>query len=405
MSGLPATGDPSAGDRIAGDPIEVLVNARHLAGPRTGIEVYMEQLLGALARTAGVRVTALTWAPLGLEQPGLREALPSRRPEFPPGAVGALRATLWKTWFDQWGCLRPAPAGGILYHGMDGFLPYSLRRRDRCIATVHDLGWQAHPELYPRKLRLLYGALFPWVVRRADRFIAVSRFTADDLMRRAGVPASRIEVVHHGLDPVFATSNAEGGPAAGAPPSSGSPYLLAVGGVSPRKNTRRLIEAFGRWRARGAHRADYTLRITGMSLDPELQRSGDSVPTGVSLLGYVDKAELRRLYAGAAAFIYPSIYEGFGLPIIEAMACGAPVVTSRTASAPEVAGGAAVLVDPFDVESIESGLEEATNAAEAPRLRALGHQRARLFHWSTAAAATLEIYRQVGNTAGGLRRG
>jgi glycosyltransferase involved in cell wall biosynthesis len=380
----------------ADEPIEVLVNARHLAGPRTGIEVYMEHLLTALARTGRVRITALSWAPLGLEQPGLHEVVPSRRPDFPSGAVGALRAMLWKTWFDQWHCLRAvAPVHGILYHGMDGFLPHALRRRDRCVATVHDLGWQAHPELYPRKLRLMYGALFPWVVRRADRFIAVSRHTADDLIRRAGVPASRIEVVYHGLDPEFATPSDGADPPPRDPPPSGPPYLLAVGGVSPRKNTRRLIEAFARWRARGAHRAEYTLRITGTSLEPDRQRHGESLPGGVSLLGYVDKAELRRLYGGAAAFLYPSIYEGFGLPIIEAMACGAPVVTSRTASAPEIAGGAAILVDPFEVESIESALERVTQPDEAKRLRALGRERARLFDWSVAASQTLEIYRRL----------
>jgi glycosyltransferase involved in cell wall biosynthesis len=378
-------------EAIAGDgAIEVLVNTRHLTGPRTGIEVYMEQLLGALAKSGRVRVTALSWAPTGLEQPGLHEHIPSRRPEFPSGAWGTLRATLWKTWFDQWGCLRGAlPRHGVLYHGMDGFLPYALRRRDRCVATVHDLGWQVHPELYPLKLRVMYGALFPWVPRRADRIIAVSRYTADDLIRRAGVSGSRIEVVHHGLDPAFA------GPAPGVELETGdAPYLLAVGGISPRKNTRRLIEAFVRWRGRGGYRAAYGLRITGTSLDASAG-GGRELPPGVSLLGYVDKAELRRLYAGAAAFLYPSIYEGFGLPIIEAMACGAPVLTSTTASAPEVAGGAAVLVDPFSLESIEAGLDRVTDPDEARRLRALGRERAGHFHWSAAASRTAEIYREL----------
>jgi glycosyltransferase involved in cell wall biosynthesis len=372
----------------ADSPIQVLVNARHLTGPRTGIEVYMEQLLGALAKSGKVSVTALTWAPIGLEQPGLREHASSRRPEFSPGALGSLRATLWKTWFDQWGCLRGVlRENGVLYHGMDGFLPYALRRRDRCVATVHDLGWQVHPELYPRKLRVMYGTLFPWVLRRADRIIAVSRYTADDLIRRAGVAASRIEVVHHGIDPAFA------GPDEETAVTGDSPYLLAVGGLSPRKNTRRLIEAFARWRARGGHRSAYDLRITGTSLDSS---AGTELPPGVSLLGYVDKAELRRLYGGSAAFLYPSIYEGFGLPIIEAMACGAPVLTSTTASAPEVAGGAAILVDPFSLESIEAGLDRVTSPGEAQRLRSLGRQRARQFHWAAAASRTAEIYREVG---------
>ncbi|MEO8089967.1 MAG: glycosyltransferase family 1 protein [Gemmatimonadales bacterium] len=370
------------------DPIDLLVNARHLAGPYTGIEVYMEQLLGALGRTGQVRITALTWAPLGLDLPGVREVVAARRPE-----LGGLRATLWKLWFDQWASLRAvAPAGGVLLHGMDGFLPYSLRRRDRCVATVHDLGWQVHPELYDRKLRLMYGALFPWVLRRANRLIAVSKYTADDLIRRAGVPASRIDVVYHGLDPVFTSLVRPSDPT-----PSASPYVLAVGGVSPRKNTRRLIAAFVRWRARGGHRRNYQLRITGTSLDRDFPQNGPALPDGVSLMGYVDKAALPRLYAGADAFLYPGIYEGFGLPIIEAMACGAPVITSTTGAAPEVAGGAAILVDPFSVEGIEDGLEQATRAEEAARLRALGHERARRFTWSAAAGATIETYRRALN--------
>lgn len=347
----------------------------------------MERLLAALSRTGRVNITALAWAPLGLDLPGVHEVLPARRPAL---QAGTLRAALWKLWFDQWYGLRAvAPAHGVLFHGMDGFLPYSLRSLDRCVVTVHDLGWQVHPELYPRRLRLMYRALFPWVVRRADRFIAVSRYTADDLVRRAGVPPAKIDVVYHGIDPDFTSPDEPGGSAAAQPP-----YLLAVGGVSPRKNTRRLMEAFSRWRARGGHREAYRLLVTGISLDPAFQETV-APPAGVSLLGYVDKAELRRLYAGAAAFVYPGIYEGFGLPIIEAMACGAPVVTSRTGAAPEIAGDAAILIDPFAVESLEAGIERATIPEEAGRLRDLGHQRVRLFDWSRAADAVIEIYRRL----------
>jgi glycosyltransferase involved in cell wall biosynthesis len=205
-------------------------------------------------------------------------------------------------------------------------------------------------------------------------------------MRRAGVPATRIDVVHHGLDPAFLS---------GADPSArdGQPYLLAVGGVSPRKNTRRLIEAFVRWRGRGGRGAFHRLVITGISLDQEFVRSG--LPDGVTLTGYVDKGELRRLYASAAAFVYPGIYEGFGFPILEAMACGTPVVTSSTGAAPEIAGGAALLVDPFDPDSIEGGIERATEPEEAERLRALGRERIRAFRWEDAARATIEAYRRA----------
>lgn len=366
--------------------LSVAVNARHLSGPRTGIEVYMETLLAALAQSGQVRLTALTWAPLQLGLPGVTETIPARRPDLRPGSV---QATLWKLWFDQWGCLRGIGPGGVLFHGMDGFLPYGLRRRDRAVVTVHDLGWEIHPELYERRVRLMYRALFPWAVRRADRFIAVSRHTADDLIRRAGVPASRIDVVHHGLDPAFLV------PEGAAPVADEFPYLLAVGGVSPRKNTRRLIAAFTRWRERDGARGAWRLLVTGTSLDPEFSRDATALPPGVTLLGYVGKAELPRLYAGAAAFVYPGIYEGFGLPILEAMAAGTPVLTSTTGAAPEVAGDAALLVDPFDVDDIVLGLERITQPAEAERLRLAGRKRAGGFSWAAAAAATVEVYRRL----------
>jgi glycosyltransferase involved in cell wall biosynthesis len=367
--------------------MEVLVNARHLAGQHTGIEVYMEELLAALAATGRLHITALTWAPLGLDLPGVVERVTAPRPSLPPGSI---QATLWKLWYDQWGCLKSVPrTGGILFHGMDGFLPFGLRRRDRAVVTVHDLGWQVHPELYDRRVRLMYQGLFPWAAHRADRFIAVSRYTADDLVKRARVPASKIEVVYHGLDPLFTGARAE------PPVSDHQRYMLAVGGVSPRKNTRRLIEAFLRWRGRGGFRAEYQLRITGASLDREYAGGVAALPEGVSLLGYVPKADLPGLYAGASAFLYPGIYEGFGLPILEAMACGAPVVTSTTGAAPEIAGGAAVLVDPFDVGSIADGIERAATPAEADRLRALGRERVEGFDWAAAAAATESVYRQL----------
>ncbi|HJR15995.1 MAG TPA: glycosyltransferase family 1 protein [Gemmatimonadales bacterium] len=367
-------------------PVEVVVNARYLSGTWTGTEVYMARLLQALSETEQVRVCALTWAPLHMNLPGVHEIIPARRPNF---RAGSIPAVLWKLWFDQWYALRVVSKNdGLLYHGMDGFLPYSLRRRDSCVATVHDLGWQVHPELFDHRLRLMYGSLFPWVLRRADRFIAVSRYTADDLMRRSGVPASRIDVIYHGLDPLFSAVKQS------SKEAEAGPYLLAVGGVSPRKNTRRLIEAFRAWRAKGGHRAQFRLLITGTSLDSEFVR-GAPLPEGVSLLGYVAKEDLPGLYAGAAAFLYPGIYEGFGLPIIEAMACGTPVVTSTTGAAPEIAGGAAVLVDPFDVESIARGIERVTLAPEGDRLSALGRQRVGMFDWSTAASETIEVYRML----------
>lgn len=382
----PSSAGVQDSDVAASVSTEVMVNARHLAGLKTGIEVYMEQLLAALSRTGRVRITAFSWAPLELGLPRVREVVPIQRPH-----LSGWSATLWKLWFDQWYSFRAvAPADGVLVHGMDGFLPYSLRPRDRAVTTVHDLGWHLHPELFDRRVRLMYQALFPWIRRRSDRFIAVSRYTADDLIRSTGIPASKIDVVYHGLDPIFT------GAARQEPETRSSPYLLAMGGILPaRKNTRRVIAAFTRWRSRGGRRASYRLVLTGVSLERYLRQNGESVPEGVILAGYVDKAELPQLYGGAAAFLYPSVYEGFGLPIIEAMACGTPVLTSQTGSTPEIAAGAAILVDPFDVESIAAGIEQVTQPEEADRLRSLGLERARAFDWSSAAASTIEVYRQL----------
>jgi glycosyltransferase involved in cell wall biosynthesis len=366
----------------------VTVNVRRLARARTGIETYIQRLITSLEAAGAARIVAATCEPLPPDAlPGTEIRL---RP-IPRLQQGRLGSQLRKFWFDYWGCLAPLRDGGsLIFHGLDGLAPRSLRRTDRCIVTVHDLAFAVHPELYDRRTRLLYRAIFPWILRRADRVIAISRQTAGDLVRVAGVPASRISVIPHGVDQeYFAPPPA---PQAGSPESSG-PYVLAVGGISPRKNGRRVIEAFSRWRSRGGNRLSYRLLVTGTSLDPAYAGTGAPLPDGVTLLGHVDDERLRTLYAGARVLLFPAVYEGFGLPILEAMACGTPVVTSRTGSAPEAAGDAAVLVDPFDVDAIVAGLELALQPEEQRRMRALGPLHARRFTWEGAAALTGEVYR------------
>jgi glycosyltransferase involved in cell wall biosynthesis len=368
----------------------VTVNVRRLAHPRTGIETYMRYLLDALHVTGAARVVATTCQPL--------PAGTLSGAEIHLRSLGDLRSRhlgsqLRKLWFDCWGCLAPVrDRGPLLFHGLDGLAPRSLRRTDRCVITVHDLAFAVHPELYDRRTRLLYHMLFSWMLRRADRIIADSANTAADLMRIAGVPASRIDVVPLGVDPSYFVPPPEPGPG----PWDAGPYVLAVGGVSPRKNGRRALEAFSRWRARGGRRQAYRLLVTGNSLDHAFGLSeGRDVPEGITLLGHVDDTTLRTLYARAEVLLYPGIYEGFGLPILEAMASGTPVITSSTGSAPEAAGDAAVLVDPFSVDAIAAGLELTTQPEELARLEALGLARARAFTWERSAIATGEVYRAL----------
>jgi glycosyltransferase involved in cell wall biosynthesis len=368
----------------------VTVNVRRLARARTGIETYIQRLIIALQTTGAARIIATTCEPLSPDTlPGTEIRL---RP-MPRLRQGRLGSQIRKFWFDYWGCLAPVrDQDRLIFHGLDGLAPRSLRRADRCVVTVHDLAFAVHPELYDLRTRLLYRAIFPWILRRADRIIAISDQTAGDLVRVAGVPGSRVYVIPHGVDPEYFLPAPSVRP--GSPESDG-PYVLAVGGISPRKNGRRVIEAFGRWRARGGNRRPYRLLVTGTSLDPAYAGTGAPLPEGVTLLGHVDDARLRTLYANARVLLFPAVYEGFGLPILEAMASGTPVVTSRTGSAPEAAGDAAVLVDPFDVDAIVAGLELALQPEEQRRMRALGPIHARRFTWERAAALTGEVYRAL----------
>jgi glycosyltransferase involved in cell wall biosynthesis len=196
--------------------------------------------------------------------------------------------------------------------------------------------------------------------------IAVSELTARDAVELLGVDEERVRVIPHGVAAPFEPTG----------PAAGGDYVLAVGTLEPRKNFPRVVLA--------AERAGIDVRVAG---------GAGWGGVDVDSLGFVDDDELARLYRGAAALVYPSLYEGFGLPVLEAMACGTPVVTSRDSAPAEVAGGAAVLVDPLDVEGIAEGIREAI--ARRDELRTAGLERARAFTWEAAAKATADVYREA----------
>jgi alpha-1,3-rhamnosyl/mannosyltransferase len=212
----------------------------------------------------------------------------------------------------------------------------------------------------------------PRVVRAAQRVIAVSEFTKRELIELLGVAEDAIRVV----------PNAVGDPFVADGPRAEGEYVLAVGTVEPRKNLQRL--------ARAAELAGLELRVAGAWgwADRDVL-NGD----GVRVLGFVDDDELARLYRGALCVAYTSLYEGFGIPVLEALACGAPVVTSAGTAMEEVADGAAVLVDPLDPDSIVAGIREAIGRRD--ELAALGPEHARRFSWRASAEATAAVYREV----------
>ena len=239
------------------------------------------------------------------------------------------------------------------------------------VVTVHDVAVLRHPETFNRWTRAYSRLAVPRVVGAADRVVAISDFTRRELVERLAVPAEKIRVVHNGADPPF---RPEG-------PRSEGDYALAVGTIEPRKNLPRVVEA--------ARHAGVELRVVGPPGWGRVRVDSD----GAVPVGYVSDEELARLYRGARCVVYPSLYEGFGLPVLEAMACGTPVVTSAGGATEELADGAAVLVDPLDSASIAAGIDEAV--ARRDELVPLGLERARRYSWEAAASAIADVYREL----------
>ena len=241
------------------------------------------------------------------------------------------------------------------------------RARPPIVLTVHDLAILRYPEAFPGWHRLYGKAGLRRVLRRADAVIAVSEFTKSEVVDLAGVSPERVRVVPNGVDDVFTP----GGRAAEGE------YVLAVATLEPRKNLGKAVDA--------ARVAGIDLRVVGAR-----GWGGVDVPGWV---GEIPDAELAALYRGARCVLYPSLYEGFGLPVLEAMACGTPVVTSGGTAMEEIAGGAAVLVDPLDPTSIANGIAGAK--ARRDELVSLGLARARGFTWERAADAVEALWKEL----------
>jgi glycosyltransferase involved in cell wall biosynthesis len=246
-----------------------------------------------------------------------------------------------------------------------------LRSALPLVVTVHDLAVFRHPEAFNRWTRTYSPHLVPRVLAAARRIIAVSDFTRRELVELLHVAEEKICVVPNGVDDRFTSDG----------PAADGDYVLAVGTLEPRKNLPRLVEA--------ARRNEVELRVVGARGWGGVELGGN----GVRWLGEVGDEQLASLYRGALCFAYPSVYEGFGIPVLEAMACGAPVVTSRGTAMEEVADGAAVLVDPRDPADLAAGIERA--AAERETLVARGLERARAFRWDAVAEQTVSVYREA----------
>jgi glycosyltransferase involved in cell wall biosynthesis len=331
----------------------VVFDADVLGRQRTGDETYALNLLrelGLLASAVSIRVVAAT-----------------RRPDLVPDGIEPVElATGLQELRIAWSLPRTLRRlGADLIHTQ-----YAAPLRCPCpfVVTVHDVSFERDPGLMNRKDRIVFRRVVPRAVRKAARVLTVSERTKADIVELYGIPAQRIVVTPNGVDPVF-------GPGSGA-----HDYVLSVGAIQRRKNQLAALEA-----AKGA---GLPLVVVGPAKDPELAE--ELRARGARLEGYVATDLLAELYRGAACLVQSSRYEGFGLPVLEAMASGTPVVAVPDPALREVAGDAAVFVEE---DELADGIRRAL--AERDRLVAAGLERARAFSWRVTAERTLAVYREI----------
>ena len=263
------------------------------------------------------------------------------------------------------------------------------------VVTIHDLGYLAEPDAHPGRTRRMLDLTSRWNARVARQIIAISGQTRDDLMNHYGTDPDKITVIHSGVDHArFRVLNDAVVREVTSRLRIDRPYIFFLSTVQPRKNLVRLIEAFEALSDPGM-----LLVVAGASgwlsdaIEERIVRS--SASGRIRRLGQVADDDVSALYNGASVFALPSLYEGFGMGVLEAMACGCPVVTSNRSSLPEVAGDAAILVDPLDVSSIRDGIAQAVTPSERQRLVAAGLNRSRQFGWQHTASETLSVIQRA----------
>ncbi|MEA3308121.1 MAG: glycosyltransferase family 1 protein [Chloroflexota bacterium] len=358
---------------------------------RAGLGRYAASLSHALAKLIPAELAFFYNAEQGINPlPGLEH--------FPTRTV-ALGYKPWRmlVWLGQ---LARVPFNRLvpeatLFHATEHLL-LPLRGAPT-VLTVHDLIFRHLPEHHKLLNRWYLNATLPLYCRRADHIIAVSEETRRDLLAAYNLPVEKITVIHEAADPRFRL------PAPGAVvrarTSYGLPaeYLLYVGTIEPRKNLPRLLHAWEPLYQAGEAPPLVIVGRRGWLADDfyaALERS--PCREAVQFTGYVRDEDLPALYAGATAFVFPSLYEGFGLPPLEAMACGTPVICSRTSSLPEVVGDAALTVEPTETDALRSALYRLVSQPELrAELRARGLKQAAQFSWERAAQETLAVYRNL----------
>jgi glycosyltransferase involved in cell wall biosynthesis len=360
-----------------------------------GLGRYAHELLSAeLAAAPEHAYQTVYYAPHGDERPAPPlDRVPGRalRVSAKPWRMSVLLAHFTGQYLDRW-----LPAGDV-FHATDHLLP--PLQRSRTVFTVHDLIYLFYPQYHLPLNRWYLTLMMPRFLRRADAIIAVSENTRRDVTRLMGIPAERITVVYEGVNPAYTPDIA---PAevqrVRARLHLPERYVLCLGTLEPRKNVSGLLDAYQALLARSPKTPPLVLAgRKGWLFEPIFERvRALGLEERVCFTDWVPEADTPPLMAGAEVFVYPSLYEGFGLPPLEAMACGTPVIASTAASLPEIVGEAGLLVDPQDSAGLTQALERLLDdPALRARLRAQGLARARQFTWEAAARQTLAVYERV----------
>ncbi len=360
-----------------------------------GIGVYVTNLIHGLARIEGAG-----------ETPGDNEYILYVRPEDRDFAddlpasfrcvaerspVYSLREIGWMSW-------RIRRSRLDLYHATHYVLPAIVTCPT--VVTIHDIIHLLYPGFLPNRAASFYAqGMFRHSVARADRIVAVSHNTRSDVLDHFNVSEDKVRVVYNGVEDRFRQSLAEDELRAALDDVGVQrPYVLFVGNPKPHKNLDRVIKAYARARSRAGFDAPLVCAGARPGSDFKLERRARQLGIGdcIRLLGHVDGKVLPALYQGASLFLYPTLYEGFGLPVVEAMASGVPVITSNTSSLKEIAQGYAELVNPLEVKEIAKAIERCMgNRGHARQLAVRGRERSARFRWEETAKSTLDIYRDV----------
>lgn len=376
--------------------MRVGIDGRALTGRFTGDRTYWRGLLGALPNTdEDLEIVLYTRTPIAST-------------ELP--ATGQIRTRVIAAANDRLWSLLALPAALKKDRADLVHVQYTTPPRMLCpcpaVTTVHDISFKLHPEWFRPKDRILLNASVPISMRHAARVITDSESSRRDILAAYRLPEERVEAIPLGLSTGFGSDNI---PQVHSPADVlarygiASPYVLAVGVMQPRKNLAMLCRAFGRaMRTSGLGHALVIAGKAGWATDADSLRAlareagGDSAANALVFPGYIDDADLPAVYAAADLFAYPSLYEGFGLPPLEAMSCGTPVLVSDAPALPEVVGSAARIVAATDTDAWSAAITEMlTDDTLRQRYRAAGPRRAACFTWTETAKRTRQVYRDV----------